>query len=89
MTESVRDARGAEIKPGDVVVYVSGGRYVSRLTGRVAEVRKRVRLDRVDMLGRPYDGGKEERRWIEPSSCFVVEWLPEVDDRLNTERTPL
>jgi len=81
---TVRDARGVEIKPGDVAVYVSGGRYTHRFVVRVAEIKRRVRLDRVDRLGRPFvDEDPHGREWVDGGSLFVVDQLPHAEGRLN------
>jgi len=86
---TVYDARGAEIFPGDIAIYVSGGRYTSRHVVRVAETRAQVRIDRIDNLGRqPYDEHQEALNWGRPQwvgggSLFVVTGLPYVEHRLN------
>ena len=88
------DARGAEINPGDIAIYVSAGRYTERIVVRVERTTDtRVWIDRLDPLDsrkpfedteKPSRDYRNESRWVNASSCFVVERLPFVEDRLNT-----
>jgi hypothetical protein len=80
------DARGAEILVGDTVVYVSGGRYVSRGVARVEKVHaKKVAIVAYDSLRgvygeRPYSSSPQ---LVNGDVCFVVDKLPHVEGRLN------
>lgn len=88
------DARGAEISVGDIVIYVSAGRYTERIVVRVERVTNmRVYVDRVDELDsrKPFEDTEKlsrdyrnESRWVNASSCFVVAALPLIEGRLNT-----
>jgi lipoprotein-anchoring transpeptidase ErfK/SrfK len=61
-----RDFRGAEIHPGDTVVYVSSGRYTQRGTATVATVhRTKVEL-------RDWEGDGIGPTLVNGHACFVV-----------------
>ena len=83
------DARGHEIQVGDIAVYVSGGRYTDRWVVRVSEVRSKVRVDRVDMLHGVYRDAEptdsQAPGWLNGHALFVVDSLPVIPSRLNTE----
>ncbi len=84
------DARGATINVGDIVTYVTGGRYPEIMTAEVLEIKVKVKLGNRDFLnrntswkrthGQP-DGGTS---WVDGHRAIVVESLPFVDGRQNT-----
>jgi hypothetical protein len=81
---SVVDRRGVELKVGQVAVHATGGRYGSYDVVRVAELRKRVRVDRIDYLGRGAVHEPAAAQWLEAGTLIVVDRLPYVEGRLNT-----
>lgn len=56
------------------------------LVGRVAEVRTKVLVDRVDHMGRAeyVDRYPSGNIWLNADTCVVVQCLPRVAGRLNT-----
>ena len=81
---SITDARGITITPNCVVAYFKSGRYSERLVAKVIEVRKKVKISEIDHLyGNSYER-EHAPRWVEGSSCLVIEKLPYHPKRLNT-----
>lgn len=82
----VKDARGALITAGDTVTYFSGGRYTEIMTATVIEVRVKVKIGTIDRLNRQSWGTDPDKTvWADRTSLIVVDSLPHVAGRLNTE----
>jgi hypothetical protein len=90
MTITATDARGATIHIGDIVTYVTGGRYPEIMTAEVVDIKVKVKLGNRDFLnrngswrrtlGRP-EGGTS---WVDGYRAIVVDALPFVEGRQNT-----
>ena len=50
MTITATDARGATITIGDVVTYVTGGRYPEIMTAEVLDIKVKVKLGNRDFV---------------------------------------
>ena len=70
------DARGAEIKPGDYVIWHDNRASNSSGLYLVEDVKSRVKLYRPGW-----------KTWVTFGSVIVVDSLPYVEDTLNTPRT--
>jgi hypothetical protein len=93
MTITATDARGATIKVGDVVTYVTGGRYPEIMTAEVVDIKVKVKLGNMDHLNRTGSWRRFSNRddsrtsWVDGSRAIVVESLPYVEGRQNTSET--
>lgn len=69
-----KDFRGQELEVGDIVVYVSSGRYTDRIIGQVIDLKKKVKLQRVNRktLQPIEDTNELYYAWVEPENCFAV-----------------
>lgn len=76
------DARGATIRVGDVVTYVTGGRYPQIMTAEVLDIKAKVKLGHKDVLNRDRDGAAPT--WVYGDRAIVVSSLPFVAGRQNT-----
>jgi hypothetical protein len=90
MTITATDARGATINVGDIVTYVTGGRYPEIMTAEVVDIKVKVKLGNRDFLNRNgswqrtlgrADGGTS---WVDGHRAIVVKSLPFVTGRQNT-----
>lgn len=84
------DARGATINIGDIVTYVTGGRYPEIMTAEVVDIKVKIKLGNRDFLNRNgswkrtlgrAEGGTS---WVDGYRAIVVESLPFVEGRQNT-----
>lgn len=90
MTITATDARGATINIGDVVTYVTGGRYPEIMTAEVVDIKVKVKLGNMDFLNRTGSWHRAANRdesktsWVDGGRAIVVESLPFVAGRQNT-----
>jgi len=90
MTITATDARGATINIGDVVTYVTGGRYPKIMTAEVVDIKVKVKLGNRDFLNRNTSWkrtvGRDEggTSWVDAYRAIVVGSLPFVEGRQNT-----
>lgn len=70
----VKDARGVVVRPGDTIVYATGGNYPRRGTAVVART---AGTSRLYFAGRTWSGSPTED--YVRSDCAYVVTLPEVD----------
>lgn len=92
MTITATDARGAAIHIGDVVTYVTGGRYPEIMTAEVVDIKVKVKLGNMDHLNRTgswrrfTNANRDDSRtsWVDAHRAIVVESLPFVEGRQNT-----
>ena len=79
----VTDALGTPVEVGDLAVYSSGGRYMTRAAVQVVETRKKVRVIRIARKGRkplaiePYDINHDETFWVDGTSLYLVQGFKE------------
>ncbi|WP_139187280.1 hypothetical protein [Pseudarthrobacter chlorophenolicus] len=90
MAITATDARGATINIGDVVTYVTGGRYPEIMTAEVLDIKVKVKLANMDHLNRTGSWRRFTNRddsrtsWVDAHRAIVVEVLPFVEGRQNT-----
>jgi len=70
----VYDFRGIEIIEGDIVAYVSGGRYTDRYTAKVVGFTpKMLRIVPVDKLTQYEANPKYNSFTVYPDNCWVLD----------------
>ncbi|QOT19601.1 hypothetical protein HMI59_23565 (plasmid) [Paenarthrobacter sp. YJN-5] len=90
MTITATDARGATITIGDIVTYVTGGRYPEIMTAEVVDHKTKVKLGNMDQLNRTGSwrrfANRDDSRtsWVDGHRAIVVKSLPFVEGRQNT-----
>ncbi|MFB9714008.1 hypothetical protein [Arthrobacter methylotrophus] len=92
MTITATDARGATIHVGDIVTYVTGGRYPAIMTAEVVDIKVKVKLGNMDQLNRSgswrryANPNRDDNRtsWVDGHRAIVVDSLPFVEGRQNT-----
>jgi len=75
---TMKDLRKIEINVGDEVLYFKTGRYPEVYTGRVVEVRKKVKLGDLKCWNRK--GDVPETLWAERTSLIVTGGLPQKEE---------
>lgn len=93
MATTATDARGATINVGDIVTYVTGGRYPEIMTAEVLDIKVKVKLGNMDHLNRTgswrryTNASRDDSRtsWVDAHRAIVVESLPFIEGRQNTK----